>query len=350
VPRLVALDLQEGVTCSLGQLLVIIVLGVLAGCITSARASAPQVSPEARDSSAPATVSLHGANVPSVGTISAPVANPPSDPSQPHRVFLWTAASSTATVHLLGSVHVASRDIYPLAPRIESAFERAETVVLEIPMDQASQLQAAQKLALAGTYSPGDSIDKHLDGEILALLQQHLSRSGTSLDAVRAFRPWLVAVMMTLGEMQRQGYRPDLGLDIYFAEKVKGRKRIAALETVDEQVALFAGMTGPLQEEMLKETLTVLGGLGEDMKQALLLWRTGDAEGMDKLLVAPLRKDYPNLYQTLFVERNRRMAAEIEGYLKSTGSYFVIVGAGHLVGPDGILVLLRGKGYTVHQE
>ncbi|HXZ43226.1 MAG TPA: TraB/GumN family protein [archaeon] len=350
VPRLVAPNLHECVACSLWQLLVIIVLGVLAGCITAARGSTPQVSPDARDSPVPATASPHGADFPSVGTISAAVASPPSDSSQPHRVFLWTISSSTATVQLLGSVHMASRDVYPLAPRIESAFDSAETVVLEIPMDQASQLQAAQKLALAGTYSPGDSIDKHLNGEILALLQEHLSRSGASLDTVRAFRPWLVAVMMTLGEMQRQGYRPDLGLDIYFAEKVKGRKRIAALETVDEQVALFAGMTGPLQEEMLKETLTVLGGLGEDMKRALLLWRTGDAEGMDKLLVAPLRKDYPNLYQTLFVERNRRMAAEIEGYLRSTGRYFVVVGAGHLVGPDGILELLRGKGYTVHQE
>lgn len=348
--KLATFRAEKRVRRSLRQLPVIIVLGLLAGCMTFACGSTPQVAAASVEPSAPATASLQGADVTSVGTISAPAAISPSDPSQQHKVFLWTISSRTAIVHLLGSVHVASRDVYPLAPRIEFAFDGAETVVLEMPMDQASQLQAAQKLALAGTYTAGDSIDKHLDGEVLGLLQQQLSRSGASLDAVRSFRPWLVAVMLTLGEMQRQGYRPDLGIDIYFAEKVKGRKRIVALETVDEQVALFAGMTGPLQEQMLKETLTVLGGLGQDMKRALLLWRTGDAEAMDKLLVAPLRKDYPNLHQTLFVERNRRMAAAIEGYLKSTGSYFVVVGAGHLVGTDGILELLRDKGYALLQE
>jgi uncharacterized protein YbaP (TraB family) len=348
--KLITFQAKKRVGRSLRQPLVIIVLGLLAGCITSAHGLTPQVAPASGEPSASTPASLHGANVTSAGIQSAPAADSASDPSQPYQAFLWTISSPTATVHLLGAVHVASRDVYPLAPRIESAFDGAETVVLEMPMDQASQLQAAQKLALAGTYTAGDSIDKHLDGEVLDLLRQQLSRSGTSLDAVRSFRPWLVAVMLTLGEMQRQGYRPDLGIDIYFAEKVKGRKRIAALETVDEQVALFAGMTGPLQEQMLKETLTVLGGLGEEMKRALLLWRTGDVKAMDELLVAPLRKDYPSLYQTLFVERNWRMAAAIESYLKSTGSYFVVVGAGHLVGPDGILERLRGKGYTLLQE
>jgi uncharacterized protein len=319
------------------QLLLSIAFGMFAGCVASGCGSMHQG----------ATPSV----VPTASATGAPTAVSPltSSPEQ-QRTFLWSVSSSSAIVYLLGSVHVASQDVYPLDTRIESAFDRAETLVLEIPMDQMSQLQVAQKLASAGTYPAGDSIDKHVNGEVLHSLQEQLARSGSSLDGLRSFRPWLVAILLTLGEMQKQGYGADLGIDLYFAQKVRDRKRVLALETVDEQVALFAGMSEGLQEQMLRETLTKLGELGEDMRRALLLWRTGDAKAMDELLVAPLSRDYPDLYQSLFVERNRKMTAAIKGYLKTTGKYLVIVGAGHLVGPEGILQLLQGEGYPPVQE
>lgn len=271
-------------------------------------------------------------------------------PVEQRKTFLWVISSPTAVVRLLGSVHVVSPDIYPLDPRIESAFQKADTVVLETAMDPASQLQAGQKLASAGTYPAGDSIDLHLDREALELLQQRLRRSGASLDAVRSFRPWFVALVLTLGEMQKLGFHPELGIDIHFAGSAKGRKRIVALETIDEQVALFAGMTEGAQESMLTEEMARLDELGALMQKTQLLWRAGDARAVDELVVAPLRKDYPDVYQRLFVDRNRKMAAAIEGYLRATGEYFVVVGAGHLVGPEGILELLRGRGYAPVQQ
>jgi hypothetical protein len=253
-------------------------------------------------------------------------------------------------VHLLGSVHVASQDIHPLDPRIESAFQSAQTLVLETSLDPAAQVQAGQKLAAAGTYPAGDSIDLHLDREVLELLQHQLKKSGTSFDQMRSFRPWLAAVILTLAEMQRLGYHPSLGIDTYFAGKAKDRKRIMALETIDEQVALFSGMSVTLQEGMLKDALTRLDGLGELMAKTQSQWRTGDARAIDELMVAPMRKDFPDLYQRLFVDRNRRMATAIEGYLKASGTYFVVVGSGHLSGPEGILDLLLAKGYVPVQQ
>ncbi|HSD49765.1 MAG TPA: TraB/GumN family protein [Candidatus Methylomirabilis sp.] len=266
------------------------------------------------------------------------------------KTFLWRVASSTASVHLLGSVHVASPDLYPLDPRIESAFQRAQTLVLETSLDPASQVQAGQKMASAGTYPAGDSIELHLDREILELLQRRLNRSGASFDQMRSFRPWLVAVILTVAEMQRLGYSPALGVDTYFAGKAKDRKRILALETLDEQVALFSGMSDTVQASMLKESLTKLDELGELMQKAQLSWRRGDPKALDDLMVAPMRKDFPDVFQRLFVDRNRRMTTAIEGYLRQTGEYFVVVGSGHLIGPDGILDLLRAKGYLPVQQ
>ena len=332
------------------RLLVRIAFGLFAACVASACGSARQVAPASAPTASPEKATPQFAGVTSVSATPTPTAVSPSSPPEQPKAFLWTTSSPTSTVHLLGSVHLASQDVYPLDPRIESAFDRAGTLALEMPMDAELQAQAAQKLASAGTYPAGDSIDKHLTGEVLDLLARQLKRSGATPDTVRSFRPWFVAVMLTLGELQRLGYQAGLGMDMYFASKAKNRKRIFGFETTDEQVALFAGMTEDVQEKMLKQTLTGLGDLGEEMKKALLLWRRGDAKAMDELLVAPLRKDYPDLYQSLLVERNRKMAAAIEGYLKVTGEYFVVVGAGHLVGPEGILELLRGRGHPPVQE
>jgi uncharacterized protein YbaP (TraB family) len=269
---------------------------------------------------------------------------------QPNKTFLWTVASPTATVHLLGSVHVASPDLYPLDSRIETAFQRAQTLVLEMSLDPASQVLAGQKLASAGTYPAGDSIELHLDREVLELLQQRLKRSGASIDQMRSFRPWLAAVILTLAEIQRLGYHPGLGIDTYFAGKAKDRKRIVALETIDEQVALFSGMPEAVQEAMLKEALTKLDELGELMKRAQSSWRRGDAKALDELMVAPMQRDFPDVFQRLFVDRNRRMATAIDEYLRTTGEYFVVVGSGHLIGPQGILELLQAKGYVPVQQ
>ena len=271
-------------------------------------------------------------------------------PPQQSRVFLWRIASPTVTVHLLGSVHVASQDIYPLDPRIESAFQRAQTLVLETSLDPAAQVQMGQKMAAAGIYPPGDSIDLHLDRETLGLLQQRLKTSGAPFTTLRSYRPWFVAVILVLDEMQRVGYHPQLGIDTYFAERARNGKRVVGLETIDEQIALFSGMSDALQEGMLKDALTKLDGLGALMAKAQSLWRTGDAKAIEELLVAPMRRDFPDVFRRLFVDRNRKMATAIEGYLKTTGEYFVVVGSGHLIGPEGILDLLQAKGYVLVQQ
>jgi len=150
--------------------------------------------------------------------------------------------------------------------------------------------------------------------------------------------------------MQRLGYHPHLGIDTYFAERAKDRKRIVGLETIDEQVALFSGMSDTLQEGMLKDALAKLDELAALMAKAQSLWRTGDAKAIDELMVAPMRRDFPDVFQRLFVDRNRKMASAIEGYLKTPGEYFVVVGSGHLIGPEGILDLLQAKGYVLVQQ
>jgi uncharacterized protein YbaP (TraB family) len=271
-------------------------------------------------------------------------------PAEQNKTFLWRVSSPTATIHLLGSIHLATPDLYPLDPCIEAAFQAARRLVLEIPMDPASQVRAAERLARAGTYPPGDSLDLHLDRETLEALHQRLQQSGVSYSTLRSQRPWLVALVLSLGEMQRLGFRPELGIDLHFATKAQGQKPVLGLETVDEQVAMFTGMSDAQQEQMLQDALARLDEVGDLLRKALAAWRAGDADGVYEVLIAPMRAAFPGIYQPLVADRNRRMAEAIEGLLRGSGITFVVVGSGHLGGPDGILQHLRAKGYAPTQQ
>jgi uncharacterized protein YbaP (TraB family) len=80
-------------------------------------------------------------------------------------------------------------------------------------------------------------------------------------------------------------------------------------------------------------------------------WTSGDAQAMESALsdAVPPDPSLAPIVKKLFDERNVKMLSKIEGYLNSNGSYFVIVGAGHLVGERGLVELLKSRGYVVEQ-
>jgi uncharacterized protein YbaP (TraB family) len=108
-------------------------------------------------------------------------------------------------------------------------------------------------------------------------------------------------------------------------------------------------MPEAVQLASLRQTLEQLPELQAMVTKAFDAWRAADTNALDALLVAPMRKEFPKLYERLFVERNRRMADAIAGYLEGNGSVFVVVGTGHLVGPNSVLTFLKQRGLTSTQ-
>ena len=77
-------------------------------------------------------------------------------------------------------------------------------------------------------------------------------------------------------------------------------------------------------------------------------WRRGDAEAVNRVLREEFR-DFPSLGRRLIDVRNRNWVPKIESYLRSGKTYFVVVGAGHMGGPQGLLAMLRARGYAIEQ-
>lgn len=267
------------------------------------------------------------------------------------RLFLWKATSPTNTVYLLGSIHVANESMYPLPDEIEKAFAQSKTLAVEVDLTKVDATAMQGALMEKGMYEPGDSIEKHVPKQTLAMLRDYLSKRGMPAEAMERFRPWALAVTITMLEVQSLGYDAALGIDKHFMERA-GTRKVVELESADEQIGLLSSLPPKLEAEFLGSTLDSARWTKDLMGQAIALWKAGDAERLEKLLVTgPLleRPELRGVYVKMFDERNEKMAEKIDGFLKDDEPHFVVVGAGHLIGNKGIVKLLEKKGYHVEQ-
>jgi len=271
----------------------------------------------------------------------------PARPASP--VFAWRAQIGASIFHLLGSVHVARSGLYPLDPRIEGAFAGSDVLVLELSLDEAAQIAAARRMMDLGKLPDGKRLSDVLGPDTWDLLVKTQAERRQSLFGLRGFRPWFVALTLTTQALSSEGFQAENGIDEHFRQAAVGNKRIEALETVDGQLSLFTSLSPDAEEEMLRQTLEDLGNYASELDAAFELWSTGDAVALDQLMVAPMQKEYPDLFERLFVERNRAMTERLLQMARTPGSYFVVVGAGHLVGSAGILELLRARGIEARQ-
>jgi len=264
--------------------------------------------------------------------------------------MFWSVKNGQSEVLLLGSVHVATPSYYPLPEIIESNFKRSDVLVLEMnPLSMESQ-QQMQEMQQKSLYPNGDSLSNHLDNYTLELLQDFLKKAHLPSAPLLRMKPAILTVTLSMAKLATLGYTPANGIDMYFLQKAGNKMPVEELETAKMQMDLLLNM--PKAETFLRYTLEQMDKIGPMMKQLDSAWKSGDISFMEKLLIEDAEKEYPELKQTneqFLYQRNVGMANKIETYLKSGKTYFVIVGAAHLVGPKGIVALLQKKGYNARQ-
>jgi uncharacterized protein YbaP (TraB family) len=264
--------------------------------------------------------------------------------------FLWKVQSGTKVLYLAGSVHALGADAYPLSAAYEQAFAAAGTLVEEINLAEAEQLAAAPMLLAKGLYTDGRTFEGAVAKDTSTLVASRLRDTGIPSEMIRMMKPWMVMLMITALEAQKAGLDAALGLDKYFFDKAKAaNKPVVALETAESQIDRFDKMPETLQEQMLRSTLMELDVQRDSVTAMIGAWRRGDAAGLEKMALSSF-EGYRGAYTSLIVERNNNWVPRIEACMSKPEPCFVVVGAAHLVGPDGLLVLLRKKGYRIEQQ
>jgi uncharacterized protein YbaP (TraB family) len=263
---------------------------------------------------------------------------------------LWAVQTPSNKIYLLGSMHLLKPDDYPLAASISRAYAQSQMLVFETDIDALQQPATLMRIQALGLYPEGQNLLQNLDAPLRSRVEKKLADLGLPLEIYNRAKPWLVATDLAVKELEKLGFNPNNGVDVYFFNRAKADgKPIGFLEPVEFQINLFGEMDQQAQINFLSQTLDDLEVVGQLAGDLVKSWKDGDADKLHELLYKSF-KDYPNLYDRLLIQRNKKWVPQIENTLRRNKNVLFVVGAGHLVGPGSVVDLLRKKGYRVEQQ
>jgi uncharacterized protein YbaP (TraB family) len=263
---------------------------------------------------------------------------------------LWLIQTQSNRIYLLGSIHVLRPETYPLDPAIEKAYANSERVIFETDIAAMQEPAMQTKMLELGMYPAGQNLFDNLARDTRQQLEKKMNALGLPLEAFSRFKPWFVALTLTTLELQRLGYDPQYGIDVYFFGKAQSAgKKIGFLETPGYQLDLLGNMANGDQNDFLKQTLKDLELISDLAGDLVKNWKSGNADKLHELLHRSF-KDYPNLNDRLLIHRNLKWVTKVEEAMRQNKNVLFVVGAGHLVGPESVIDLLRKNGYKVKQQ
>jgi len=275
-------------------------------------------------------------------------AQPPSPPATAHS--LWEVRGRSNTVYLFGSIHFAKEDFYPLPKPIEQAYERSPIAVFEADLGEMKSIDTQTKLVKAGMCPAGETLSQHVGKDTYAALQSWLKNVVGEPSALDPMKPWLASVSVVALELQKLGFNPNQGIDEHFFSQAKtDKKEIRELETVEFQIDLFANLSREDNELFLKTMLEDSDRFPKIFADVIDAWKTGNAAKIEPLLLESTQK-YPAIHRKFLTDRNRAWLPKLEELLQGQKNVFVVVGMAHLVGKDGVVDLLKKKGFRVEQR
>ncbi len=269
-----------------------------------------------------------------------------------NKSFLWKVESDKTTVYILGSIHVGTKKMYPLNPRIMKAFEDSDYLVLEINNDELSDTKKRELVQKYMFYKSPDTLKNHISNETLQLIEQTANSLKLPMDKLIVLRPLYLYMVLVYTKLYQSGYDLSYGIDKFFEKLAKKRgKKIIGIEPYEYRARFFFDLSGKALDSLIKYTIQDIDRTNDLMKQLIRYWVEGNIVLFDRTVqkLFKNRLKFKPFKEKLIIRRNKEMFGKIKGYLKDTKKYFVVVGSGHLTGKEGIIELLKAKGYSSQQ-
>lgn len=260
---------------------------------------------------------------------------------------VWRVESDGNTVFLGGTVHLLRASDYPLPEEYAEAYAESGKLFFETDLNSMGDMAVQAKLLQQLSYGDGRTLKTVLNQEAYSALQAYMESIGLPLAMMEKFKPGMIVSTLQVMEFQRIGFTPQ-GVDAYFNTLAMGDgKPLGQLETIDDQIGFLSAMGEGNESEFILLSLEDLEDTVEVMDDMIAAWRVGDNQALSELFVADMLNEAPEIYDSLLKTRNMNWLPQIEEMLTNDETEFVLVGAAHLVGPDGLLELLEDKGYSV---
>lgn len=261
------------------------------------------------------------------------------------RPALWeiTGADGAVEAWMLGTIHALPDDLEWRTGLLDAKLAEADMLVVEVAgLDDGANLsQLFEDMAFDRPERP---IYERIDPELRGEFDKLLVKAKVRRDYFDTMESWAVALALAqVAQAAKSEYGVDRALLEEFAER-----EVVELEGAEAQLAIFDGLPEAEQRDLLNAVLEETAAYDQDIGKLARSWQAGDLEELGKLTSRGILAD-PELKQALLTTRNIAWAAQIENLLSTPARPFVAVGAGHLLGVEGLPALLEQRGYKVRR-
>ncbi len=269
---------------------------------------------------------------------------------------LWKVErSGVEPSYLFGTMHVSDPRIAKLSPAVRRALHGSNAVAVEVAnMSPTAIAQLMAKMPTRFIYQNGQSLEQKLSPEESRIVNNVMRSAGLPRQVARLLRPWFVNLLLSAPQCERiRSASGNAVLDQIVANTARERGiQLVGLETAEEQIKALADLPEPVQLGVLRISLTFANRLEDyfetmirfylDRRVNLLMPLSVEMAKVNELDITSLRS-FENALATKrnFTMRDRALP------LIEKGRAFVAVGVLHLVGRQGLVELLRQRGYTV---
>lgn len=268
--------------------------------------------------------------------------------AEPAHPALWVVRDADSTVYLFGTIHVMKDDVDWFSPGLHQRLDSAGELWLEVPdLDNtAGVMQAMQTYAV----NPSGDMTKGLTDAEVRKIDALGAPYGLSAARMQGLKKWAVGLFLMTQKISALGYNPQVGVDLTLLHNARtAGKPVHGFETLDQQMQILAPANDEDDTASLRQALKEAETLEADLPPLLKAWEDGDDAALTHGLIDKMKADDPDGYRRVIVARNAAWEPQVEDILKGKGTVFIAVGAGHLVGPDSLIAMLKTHGIAAER-
>ena len=262
------------------------------------------------------------------------------------RMF-WEVKKGDTSIYVLGTIHVADKDFYPLEDKILEAFDKADRRVSELGGKKEMEMVQEKlqiKMLQHFNISPEKDLSNFLSEDKINVVKQELGENIAV--PLFKFNPWILTIALNQVLYTKAGLDPQNGIDMHLLNRA-GKKKIEALESIDEQLDLLSSGTFEEQLKALKETIKELQNTDKAidwLTKLKKLYLENNTEELKDFIGSLLDMSDGISQDALLKDRNIVWADKFEEYLNKGGTTFVFAGLAHFLGEDSVFEQMRIKG------
>jgi len=263
---------------------------------------------------------------------------------------VWKVSKGESYIYLGGTIHMLSEKDYPLPQAFQEAYAAADIIVLETDIRGLEAPELQGKILEAISYKDHRGLSNVLSRDVYKQLDEVLKTRGMPIAVLDKLTPFGAMMTVTQIELQRLGLIGVDGVDLHFTKRAEqDKKELLSLESIEEQLAFMHSMNSLDPNAVVKSGIEELLNLERVWSDLVTSWRSGDLAQLEELGIKDMKSEFPIMYQTILVQRNKAWLSDIEKLMTSQAKEFVLVGALHMAGEEGLILQLEKRGYTVAQ-